>query len=393
MAVNFQQVYEKIQVIRQTATARQEHLQALRQRALTLLQRHAEQSEALRAKIEHAKTFDPNLRCALPLGERLDAWHPAPKTADAAILIAADGSQIAPDRHAPAFYSLLNIGGILLESGSGKTPQVFIDSNLLYEEELYREDNFLSAELLAQERDLAERRKLLELAQSIQSEQGSDRPIVALTDGPIELWGAKESNGREYHRALEAHQTILVQLKERGAIVAGYVDKPSADLLTRLLEIAALDEEALKEIRHRHPLRGVTDRWLVSQFLPAGCRSALFGLQSISRATYEGTLALHFFYLNVGDAKHPYLARVEIPRWVAENETQVNLLHAALLEQCRIMGSRPYPYILHRAHEIAVVKIEEQKQIEQMLAIELRRAGSEVEDKSYKQLAKDSARL
>lgn len=391
MAVNFQQVYEKIREIGQTATARQQRLQELRQRALALLQCHAEQSERLRAKIERAQTFDPNLRCALPLGERLDAWRPAPKATDTAVLIAADGSQIAPDRHASVFYSLLNIGAILIESGSGKTPRVFTESNLLYEEELYREDGFLSEELLAQERDLAERRKLLELTQSIRGEREPKYPIVALTDGPIELWGAKESNGREYQRALEAHKAILLRLREQETIVAGYVDKPGADLLTRLLEIAALDEEALKEIRGWRPLRGVTDRWLVSQFLPAGCRSAIFGLQSISRAAYEDALALRFFYLNVGDAKHPYLARVEIPRWVAEDETQVNLLHAVLLEQCRIMGSRPYPYLLHRAHEIAVVKAEEQKQIEQMLAIELRRAGSEVEGKSYKQSAKDSS--
>ncbi len=391
MAVNFQQVYEKIREIGQKATARREHLQKAQQRALTLFQRHVERSEALRDKIERARKFDPNLRCAIPLDERLDAKHPASKTTSAAILIAADGSQIAPNRHAPVLYSLLNIGAILLESGSGKTPQVFTESNLLYEEELYREDGFLSEELLAQERDLAERRKLLELIQSIQREREAERPIVALTDGPIELWGAKASNGREYHRALEDHKDILVQLEKRKAIVAGYVDKPSANLLTRLLEIAALDEESLKEIHGWHPLRGVTDRWLVSQFLPAGHRSALFGLQSISRAAYEGALALHFFYLNVGDAKYPYLARVEIPRWVAEDETQVNLLHAVLLEQCRIMGSRPYPYILHRAHEIAVVKTEEQEQIEQMLAVESLRAGGEVEEPSYKQSAKDSS--
>lgn len=389
MAVNFQQVCEKIREIGRGVAARREHLQEQRQRALTLLRQYAQQSAALRAKVERAGSFDPNLRCALPLDERLDAWYPARAETDAAILIAADGSQIAPDRHAPVLYSLLNIGAILLESGSGKTPHVCTDSHLLYEEELYREGGVLSEELLAQERDLAERRKLLELTQQLQREGSRELPIVTLTDGPVELWGAKGSNGGEYHRYLEAHKAILIQLKEQGVLVAGYVDKPGADLLTRLLEIAALDEQALAEVRQWHPLRGVTDRWLVGQFLPAGCRSAVFALQSISRAAYDGALALHFFYLNVGDEKHPYLARVEIPRWVAEDETQVSLLHAVLLEQCRMMGSRPYPYLLHRAHEIAVVKTEEQQQIEQMLLLELRRAGGEVEGLSHKQSAKN----
>ncbi len=80
---------------------------------------------------------------------------------------------------------------------------------------------------------------------------------------------------------------------------------------------------------------------------------------------------------------------MEIPRWVADDVGKLKLLHLALLQQCRVMGARPYPYILHRAHEIAVVKYEEKKQVEQMLELELRRAGGEVEAGSNKQSAKD----
>ncbi len=53
------------------------------------------------------------------------------------------------------------------------------------------------------------------------------------------------------------------------------------------------------------------------------------------------------------------------------------------------MGAKPYPYLLHRAHEIAVVKREEQQQIEQMLMQELRNQNEEVDEGSYKQSAKD----
>ena len=53
------------------------------------------------------------------------------------------------------------------------------------------------------------------------------------------------------------------------------------------------------------------------------------------------------------------------------------------------MGVKPYPYLLHRAHEVAVVKHEEQQQIEQMLMQELRNQNEEVGDGSYKQSAKD----
>jgi hypothetical protein len=53
-----------------------------------------------------------------------------------------------------------------------------------------------------------------------------------------------------------------------------------------------------------------------------------------------------------------------------------------------MMGSRPYPYLLHRAHETAVVRYEEKEQVEQLLALELRRIRAEVGDASNKSSAK-----
>ena len=57
----------------------------------------------------------------------------------------------------------------------------------------------------------------------------------------------------------------------------------------------------------------------------------------------------------------------------------------------RHLGARPYPYILHRAHEAAVVTLQEKQQIEQMLAIEIRKSGGEVGEASGKQVSKDSS--
>lgn len=65
------------------------------------------------------------------------------------------------------------------------------------------------------------------------------------------------------------------------------------------------------------------------------------------------------------------------------------MLHAVLVAQCRMMGAKPYPYLLHRAHETAVVSNEERQQVEQMLMRELRSQGSETDEGSYKQSAKD----
>jgi hypothetical protein len=62
-----------------------------------------------------------------------------------------------------------------------------------------------------------------------------------------------------------------------------------------------------------------------------------------------------------------------------------------LLAQAAQMGASPYPYILHRAHEIAVVSFQEKEQVESMIIGELRRQGVAVGDRSPKQTAKDSS--
>ena len=73
---------------------------------------------------------------------------------------------------------------------------------------------------------------------------------------------------------------------------------------------------------------------------------------------------------------------------VYENE-EFNLLQAALLDQTAQMGARPFPYLLHRAHEVAVVHPEEKDQLENMIPAELRRQGADVGEQSYKQSAKE----
>ena len=130
--------------------------------------------------------------------------------------------------------------------------------------------------------------------------------------------------------------------------------------------------------------------WLLfSEVLKPGQRSAVFALWSTSSQKYTGDLALHFFYLNVGSEKFPWLARVEIPAWVAADPEQVSLLQRALLEQCRLMGTRPYPYLLHRAHEEAVVHFDEKEQLVARLAVELQRRGLGISAQSNKLSAKE----
>lgn len=386
MPIDYQQIYIRIKEIGAGARERRKTLDERRIKARELLSIYDSELDLLRSKVDSAKLADPNIRCALPINESLASSHPAPVPASDVTLIAADGSQINPDRHAAIQFCVVNVGAIQMKMNSGETPNIFTETELLYGDDLLPNGIPMSEGLVALKRDLSERTALDRLSKNI---AGS---VVTFTDGPVELWGAKGEDASSYDAVVQKYLGVLSRLQERGVITAGYVDKPSADLVMRLLEIVSSDSEQIKKLREFHPLRGVSDRWLYgereSPLLPPGHRSAVFGIQSNSEKKYTGVLSLHFFYLNVGTEGHPWPVRVEIPKWVVDDKEKLDLLHGVLVEQCRMMGSKPYPYLLHRAHETAVVKNEEKQQIENMLAMELRRQDEEVDVISNKSSAK-----
>ncbi len=382
MPIDYQQIHTQIKEIGAGAQDRKKKREDAQTKARELLFHYDSLLDELRAKVESARQADSSIRCASPRAENLASSLPPLDSPAQVTIIAADGSQIPTDRHAAIQFSVVNVGAIVMKTKSGETPEIFTDTQLLYGDDLLPNGYPLSEGIVALKRDLAERTKLDDLSKNISG------AIVTFTDGPIELWGAKE-DAHAYAEYSQKYLGALSRLQSRGVITAGYVDKPSADLVVRLLEVASADNEQIQQIKDFHPLRGVSDRWLFNSMLSAGHRSAVFKIQSKSETTYKNALALHFFYLNVGADKHPWIARVEIPQWVADDKLKLDLLHSVLVEQCKMMGSRPYPYLLHRAHETAVVKKEEKEQIEQMLAMEFRRNSEEIDDGSYKQSAKD----
>ncbi len=386
MPIDFQQIYARIREIAEGADERGKTLEEKRKLARQLLSTYASELDFLKKKVEDATAIDSNLRCAAPLNEPLTATYPPPAPVSDVTVIAADGSQINPDRHASIQFCIINVGVITMKLHSGQTPDICVQTEMLYGDELLSNGNIISEGMVAMRRDIAERLKLDEVSKGIQGQ------VINLTDGTIELWGAKGDDPQAYADFMEKYLRVLTRLHARGVITAGYVEKPSANLVVRLLEIATANHEQIQRLREYEPLHGVTDKWLYGErenpLLPPGHRSAVFVLQSGSVKKYKGPLALHFFYLNVGTLGHPWPVRVEIPQWVAEDKKKLELLHAVLIEQCNIMGSRPYPYLLHRAHETAVVRREEKEQVEQLLALELRRVREEVGERSNKDSAK-----
>ena len=386
MPIDFQQIYARIREIAAGADERKRTLEEKRDLARGLLSTYASELDYLKQKVEAATAVDSNIRCAAPLDEPLTATFPPPAAVADVTVIAADGSQVNPDRHGSIQFCIINVGVITMRLRSGAAPEICVQTEMLYGDELISNGNLISDGMVAMRRDISERLKLDELSKGLKGQ------VVNLTDGTIELWGAKGDDPQAYADFVEKYIKVLTRLYQRGVVTAGYVEKPTADLVVRLLEIATADQEQIQRLRDYQPLRGVSDRWLYGErenpLLPPGHRSAVFGLQSGSVKKYKGPLSLHFFYLNVGTLGHPWPVRVEIPKWVAEDKQKLDLLHCVLIEQCNMMGSKPYPYLLHRAHETAVVRREEKEQVEQLLALELRRVRDEVGDQSHKSSAK-----
>ncbi len=381
MPANPQQLLERIREFGMGLAASQAADRAARESAWLLLQRAAERPEEVGAWVDAAAASDEGLRCARPFEAGFASGFLCEKAAPPPALLAVDGSQILPDRHEEILFGLINIGAVLIVPGSGAAPMVTSETTLLFGSELRTSsDRFLSEGDFSLQRDAAERRSLLQHSLS----PGS----IALTDGPLELWGPKDpSDPRAFDRALQEYIRQLGGARRRELTLAGYVDKPGADLVIRMLEVAARAANSTPA-SSGGGLRGASDRHLFGRVLGPGCRSAVFELVSASRLRYAGDLALHFFYLNAGDESHPFIARVEIPKWVAVDPDRVRVLHRTLLDQCQLLAARPYPYILHRAHETARISMQERQQIKLQLLLEMRARGLEPESASPKSSAK-----
>ncbi len=314
-------------------------------------------------------------RTALPAGEALDRTFAAGETA-ACMLLAADGSQIVPSAHDAVPLALINVGMVVLDTTGQQDPKVITSSTIENDSPEGIEFAHMSEDWISLKRDVAE----MDILASYDPPR--NQPVIALRDGPLELFHQPQES-EAFTQAFQQYIALLKQLSQKGFSLAGYIDRSQSTTITQMLHIFKTgqplpkDQKALPDVR------------LMELLLPPGRRSAIFELQSPSSAHYSDDLRLHFFYLNVGRSEKPYVVRVELPAWVARDGQRVALLHSLLLEQCALLGNRPYPYILHRAHETAVVHFDEKEQLQQALQIELRKNGADAPQTSYKQTAKE----
>jgi hypothetical protein len=194
---------------------------------------------------------------------------------------------------------------------------------------------------------------------------------VALLDNSLLLYiSLREQNSKFTDEVINAYLEHLDELKQSAAAVAGVVDRPRSANIVRLLHLASLGPDELNQDSLRNvgrKFQHITDGALFD-FLKPGERSALFVLASPANLEkfQPHHHTVYFFFLNAGRPGKDSLLRVEVPEWVALDKQKLDWVHAAIVEQCKV--SDGFPYVLVRAHDLAVVSVTERRAFDEMVA-------------------------
>jgi hypothetical protein len=395
MTLEFHKLTAQVDQMGEVLAAQQEDIDSKVEIALQILEAHADEAflPYIHERVQDAIDRDAGYRGARPLDEPvMNVYAPAPLP-ESATVVATDGSQINPDAHGPALYYLLNFGTIIVHHGSGEPPVIASDPYLFYEKEyMITEDRgTISSAHVAARRTVNEMGALAEYGWH---QRGEARPLLSLIDGPLLLFGmGAEVPDRDQLRRL--YFSAMDRLYEVKAGLAGYTDRPRSRYVVGLLHLLDLQPEEITRatLASDGRLEGLPDIQVFGQFLRPAQRTALFVQMSPINKAFRGQAGVSheiaFFYMNVANGgRRPHLARVEVPMWVAEDRALVAELQALIYHQCHQVASR-YPYVLTRAHELAIVKHEETQQLNTMIRVTLTRHGLDAEQ-SEKQSGKDA---
>jgi hypothetical protein len=339
--------------------------------------------DAVQERINLVRERDAGFRGAALLHEPANRAYPLPPIPSRATILAADGSQVYPNAHAAALYYLINVGVFIYYHGTDALPVPLTDPHLYYtDDKLHDKEGRLITNAAVNARRTVQ--ELATLARAVYEQPHSEGPLLALVDGSLLFWADKDvPDGKQLQAEYLGWLVYLHDLHANGPqgerqpiCLAGYVDRPSSAFLIGLLHLMSLSPDDVRRpvLETNGDLEGLTDQPLLFKLLKPGERSALLVQQSPQNKRYhdkDPKYEIACFYLNVSAGVPYHLARVEIPLWVAREPELVNAVHALVYDQCQLMWR--YPYALTRADELAVVRNHERAQLNDLIAIELRR--------------------
>ncbi|HAS04937.1 MAG TPA: nuclease [Dehalococcoidia bacterium] len=367
------QVEEMTEHIDAEDASRQKHLA----KAMSVLCDNSFNLDDLKNKIESGKiSWMP----AEPV-ESLSNKYTTEKPPANFTILATDGSQIDIDRHHSTRYYLINIGSIYLEYGESadarleSTPQLYFDKKdlVMTSPDGSNREVAIEGTLLGIKRDIEEFKYLTRMAVSLKA----DIPALLLADGTLIRWTLMSKDIPEFivSEFLEkGFLKCLDEIKEisekKSIALASYISYPRSSDLVGTIRIAICPYNPVNcdKCRRENPngaypcntVDGVQDKDLFLTLLESGERSALF----ISRSSIQERYGMHriyFYYVKIDDE----IARIEIPEWIARNDTLLNLTHTLILDQCQ--RGHGYPVALSEAHEQAVVTAADRQNLQTLV--------------------------
>ena len=320
----------------------------------------------------------------------LGAYPPSEPPADW-VVAAVDGSHIDVDRHLPVACYLLNFGGCVLTYGSNPNATLFSHPYLATTpEELYISDptnstgeEMISGALLGLVRTVKE---LETLAKTVE-ECPPGLPVLGLVDGSLVLWGLSGHAYRPYVSDAIINDGLLPAMKRleklaetRPVALAAYVSFPRSTEAVNAVRCslcphdnAVCTQSCNNRRSTQQPCDGANeflDRDIFQRLLEPGWRSPVYKTNSsVSRESYDEAHKVYFFYVNAGEE----IGRVEVPKWVANNETLLSLTHSLVWDQCQ--RGQGYPVAISESHEQAVVSAGDRRVFRRLLTDSLERQG------------------
>ncbi|MDP6141946.1 MAG: DNA double-strand break repair nuclease NurA [Dehalococcoidales bacterium] len=370
-----QQVEKMVAHFNGSGRQRQQRLK----KALDILTNEATNLDKLRKKIASSKT---SWLVAEPVDEP-DRHYASPPAPEDFTIIATDGSNIDVDRHQLIKCYLINIGSVILNYGTNSgavldsSPHLYSDDEdlVITSPEANRRGQPIEGALLGIKRGVEECRHLARIA----VELPANGQVLALLDGSLILWGLVSKDYPEFVTQALLDNGFLRYLdqmrklnnSQKKLATASYISFPRSTDVVNALRVAICPYQAPNCDRYCDKISwgkrecdnisGVTDRELFSALLDEKERSALFISQSSIVKKRYGAHRVYFFYLKVDDE----IARIEIPEWVALNESRLELTHVLILDQCR--RGHGYPVALAEAHEQAVITGADRGNLQQLM--------------------------
>jgi len=283
--------------------------------------------------------------------EEVNQW--AREQLEKRVTVAADGSQIDPASEFEQTVGLVQVIRLSNNHSADKDYEEVVETEVLTPEDLLFE-NPNSGYIQVDEQEVPVTRfekEMQVLEEKVQELADKEETCVVMYDGSLILSFMQMFDQKTQERYSEALTRLLAASQHHEVPVIGYISGSKATELGKMLR-------ELDEIDSAHNVRDY--QFLESLFENWGDRTVLFSshrdrTQDQLRATYRGqefdfSDDILFTYIDIGPG--PQIDRVEMPRWIHEEDLTEEVLSMVRAEAG---VGRGYPEILQAADADAVI--------------------------------------